>query len=65
MIGVFHGNFGGDIEFLLGIKMEKFMLGIMLLKRMDGYKIVMFLIHGFLVLYGLFLLSAFQIIQMI
>jgi len=54
MIGVYQDNFGGDIEFQLGIKVKKYMWDMKLHKKVVGYKIPMFWILGFLVLFGHF-----------
>ena len=42
MIGVFLDNYGGDIEYLLGIKVIVYMLEWKHLRKKVGYKIMMF-----------------------
>ena len=42
MIGVYLDNFGGVTEFLLGIKVMRYMLVLKLLKKKVGYKMKMF-----------------------
>ena len=42
MIGAFQDNYGGDIKFLFGIKMKKFIAELMHQKKMVGSKMKMF-----------------------